>query len=168
MRRKREAFGLMWHLCGKYKTSIWWGSQTGTGHQDSQIMLQIVPISGGPDINCWPMEHIGTSLYLFPFDPTKVFVLTVASELIMTRSGKVQKWAEQTLDLRLQLSEHLICMLIMASFSHPASIFQGTALTSILHFLLPISAISGTTHFDVLKTLYSCIWPDESIHPVRS
>jgi hypothetical protein len=115
------------------------------------------------------MEHIGTSLYLLPFDPTKVFVLTVASELIMTRSGKVQKWAEQTLDLRLQLSEHLICMLIMASFSHSASIFQRTALTSILHFLLlPISALSGTTHFDVLKTLYSCIWPNESIHPVRS
>src|ERR1700734_4292470 len=56
----------------------------------------------------------------------------------------------------------------MASFSHPASIFRGTAPTLISHFLLPlISVLSGTTHFDVPKTLYSRIWPDESICPVR-
>jgi hypothetical protein len=150
------------------KAGIRWGSQTRTGHRDSQISSQILPITGGPDINCRPMERIGSSPYPIPFDPAEVFVLTVASELVMTRSGKTKKWVEQTLELRLRLSDRLIRTSIMASFSHPASIFQGTAPTLISHFLLPpISAISGVTRFKVQKNSYGRIWPDESMRPVR-
>jgi hypothetical protein len=145
-----------------------WGNKGKEGRRDSEISARIQPFMGGAAVNCRPMERIGSKPYPLPFDPTEVFVLTVAAELMTSQSGKTRKWVEETLDFRLRISERLVRTCISTSFGHSASIYPTTARTLISHFLLPpMSSIAGFTRFNIPKSTYSPLWPDESARPIR-
>lgn len=118
-------------------------------------------------MSCRPLELVNSSPAPLPTPPVQVFVITVASELMIANRKKSRAWVEDILDFRLRMSERLVRATVGASFHCNASVFPETSSTLVRQFLLPpMSLLSNLDRFSISKSAYDQFWPDSSARTV--
>ena len=143
---------------------IQWGTKKGTQNRSSEITTKIETISGEV-ISCRPLERVESYPCPLLNEPSQVFILTVASEIMVTPNGKVRAYIQGPLPLYLKLSERLIRTCIYSSFQRTASVLPGLNSVHIRQFLLaPMSQLQQDRF---LPSSYSNnAWLDQSVRPV--
>jgi hypothetical protein len=101
---------------------VLWGTKPGTQTRSAEISTKIQTIDGD-FLSCRPLERTNSSPCLLPTLPEQVFILTVASETMVTRNGKIQVYVDGPLSLNLKISKRLVRACIFSSFQRPASIY---------------------------------------------
>lgn len=145
---------------------VLWGTKPGTQTRSAEISTKIQTIDGD-FLSCRPLERTNSSPCLLPTLPEQVFILTVASETMVTRNGKIQVYVDGPLSLNLKISERLVRACIFSSFQRPASIFPALNHVQICQFLLPpMSLLLSQDRFLDDPAAYNASWPDQSIRPV--
>jgi hypothetical protein len=143
---------------------VQWGTKKGTQNRSSEITTKIETISGEV-LSCRPLERIESFPCPLLNEPSQVFILTVASEIMVTPNGKVHAYIHGPLSLYLKLSERLVRACIYSSFRRTASVFPALDSVHIRQFLLaPMSQLAQDRF---LPSHYSNdAWLDQSVRPV--
>jgi len=86
--------------------------------------------------------------------PNQVFIVTIASDLILGSHQKVQTWVQDVLGLRLRMSGRVVRTSINATT-------PGTTRPLIHQFLLPpMSLFHNRNRLSISKDTYARYWPD--------
>jgi hypothetical protein len=140
---------------------IEWGTKQGIQARSSEVTARIRTISGDA-YSCRPLEHIDSSPCPLPIVPHQVFILTSASAIMATTNGKIEGYVHRPLSLKLKLSERLVRACISSSFQRTASVFSVTNRIQIHQFLVPPVSLLSLVPFDIHRSRYGKVWPDQS------
>jgi hypothetical protein len=145
---------------------IEWGTKQGIQARSSEVTAHIRTISGDT-YSCRPLEHIDSSPCPLPVVPHQVFILTSASEIMATTNGKIEGYVHGPLSLKLRLSERLVRACISSSFQRTASVFSVTNQIQIFQFLAPPLSLSSLVPFDIHRSCYGNVWPEQTTRVVQ-
>ena len=143
-----------------------WGTKQGIQSRSSEITARIRTISGDTH-SCRPLERIDSSPCPLPILPHQVFILTSASEIMSTTNGKMQDYVHGSLSQKLRLSERLVRACISSTFQRTATVFTATDRIQIHQFLLPPVSLLPCVPFNVHRSCYAKVWPDESTRIIQ-
>ena len=137
-----------------------WGTKGKPGGRQAEVTAKIKLGSGG-SVSCRPLELLNSRPAPLPILPNQVFVITIASELILSSHQKAQTWVQDVLSFRLRMAERLVRASVNAT---P----PGTTGTLIHHFLLPpISILYNCNQLSIPKDAYcDKYWPDSNVRAV--
>jgi hypothetical protein len=143
-----------------------WGTKQGIQARKSEITARINTISGDK-YSCRPLELVDSSPFPLPLVPTQVFIITTASEIVATTNGKVEGYVHGPLSLKLKLSERLVRACISSSFCLTASVLPAPNHIQIRQFLMPPLSLLPLVAFDIHRSHYGNVWPDQSTRIIQ-
>ena len=136
-----------------------WGTNGKPGGRQAEVSVKI-KLGSGTTVSCRPLELLNGLPAVLPMNPSQVFIITIASELILGSQQKARTWVHDVLDFRLRMSERVVRTSIHATS-------QGTTRTLIHQFLLPpMSLLHDRIRLSISKDKYDKYWPDPAVRAV--